>query len=46
MQPASPRRPVPIKPKVAGSGTAGGSGGSDGSDGSAASAENFEKEAN
>lgn len=40
MQPANPRRPVPTKPMLAGSGTAAG-----GSDGSAASAENFEKEA-
>ena len=43
MQPANPRRPVPTKPMLAGSGTA--AGGSGGSDGSAASAENFEKEA-
>ena len=37
MQPASPKSPVPTRPKLAGSGT--------GAGGSAASAANFEKEA-
>lgn len=40
MQAAIPRRPVPTKPKLAGSGTADG-----GSDGSATSAANREEEA-